>query len=108
MSESVTKFGLTTKENKKLFTQEVERKVRHGNGATLTVTEKKKWIGMLRRRQNFMKSYLSKVLCTYAIKNAFWGLDFGATPGGIYEATANNHMHSYKLGVLKYLGEIIF
>eukprot|EP00957_Ditylum_brightwellii_P080357 6111667-Ditylum_brightwellii.AAC.1 len=49
MSESVTKFGLTTKENKHLYTEEVQQKVKYSNEATSPVAEKTKWVGMLRR-----------------------------------------------------------
>jgi hypothetical protein len=62
----------------------------------------------LRRHQQMYSKILNRPYTSHAIKNAFEGIDFGAWPSGIYDATFDDFMHSAESGLMAYLGTAIF
>ena len=53
------------------------------------------------------KAQLTKLSLHKIPNHAFFGLDFGSNPHGIFGATPNDILHGLKLGIAKYLLEII-
>jgi hypothetical protein len=62
----------------------------------------------LRCIQRLSKSILNKVFSMHAHCNAFHDIDFGANEHGILVATAKDHLHSCKSGIMLHLSEVAY
>jgi hypothetical protein len=60
------------------------------------------------RVQRLSKSILSRVFSMHAHCNAFDSIDFGANEHGILVATAKDHLHSCKSGIMLNLAEVAY
>jgi hypothetical protein len=93
-----------------------ERQCRLGtNGSRSTVptsrskkTENLLVVEHLCRVQRLSKSILSRVFSMHAHCNAFDSIDFGANEHGILVATAKDHLHSCKSGIMLNLAEVAY
>ena len=65
-------------------------------------------IAYLKRVRNMNRKFLEHPFGCYPIQNAFVGMDFGAWPSGIYDASVDDFMHSCELGLIKCMCNVLF
>ena len=58
--------------------------------------------------QKLHMKILSHPYCLHTIENSFDGIDFGPWANGIYDATANDFMHSNKSGMMMNVGKAMY
>ena len=61
----------------------------------------------LQRRQDICRDILWRVLGAHVVDNAFFRIDFGNNPRGIFGATPTDPMHAFEEGLAPMLLEVI-
>ena len=72
-----------------------------------SASEKTLYRNMLQRRMRVCGETLKVIFCQHVVDNAFFPLDMGPNPQGIFGATPTDLMHAFEEGVVPYLLEII-
>ena len=59
----------------------------------------------LKNKVKIARALLYKMYASYPVQNAFWLVDFGDNPFGVYRATVDDAMHFDELGKITYIAE---
>jgi hypothetical protein len=62
-------------------------------------------LSLLKNKVKITCALPSKMYATHPVKNAFWSVDFGDNPFGVYHATFDDGMHFDELGKITYIAE---
>jgi hypothetical protein len=62
-------------------------------------------LSFLKNKVKIACALLYKMYASYPVQNAFWLVDFGDNPFGVYRATMDDAMHFDKLGKIAYIAE---
>jgi hypothetical protein len=83
---------------------QIEESGKTGNSAK---TLKRSFLLALQRRQDICRDILRRVLGAHVVDNAFFKIDFGNNPRGIFGATPTDPMHAFEEGLVPMLLEVI-
>jgi hypothetical protein len=62
-------------------------------------------LSFLKNKLKIARALLHKMYASYPVQNAFWLVDFGDNPFGVYRATVDDAMHFDELGKITYIAE---
>jgi hypothetical protein len=62
-------------------------------------------LSFLKNKVKIARALLYKMYASYPVQNAFWLVDFGDNPFGVYRATVDDVMHFDELGKITYIAE---
>jgi hypothetical protein len=62
-------------------------------------------LSFLKNKVKIARALLHKMYASYPVQNAFWLVDFGDNPLGVYRATVDDAMHFDELGKITYITE---
>jgi hypothetical protein len=64
-------------------------------------------LSFLKNKVKIARALLYRMYASYPVQNAFWLVDFGDNPFGVYRATVDDAMHFDELGKITYIAEAI-